>query len=379
MGLELTPRKRRRAIATVNEWLADPAFPKKTAKGWVLSEVRAWRAGKEKLEDRRSKMGNGHSQFADGRSKMGANSDLRTPSLELPADPNGGPGGDLFPPAGDALKEFLDLLEEKLKNPVKWQEAPIQKWQIDYLKQYRRHLFPGASADSADERRLNTGQWEDGRRSATVPTNGEVAGPLPDSESQKALAVRLAKHFAGRIRIDISEQQISKWKNGEGLPPGAQLPPAKLGNRFDTQAWADWIERTLMPKYGMNVDAQGNLDISIFELASRAEAQRKIDEGARIRIELEVARGKYIEVVAAERAAAGVARQYHEFWKARAEKSEPELARQKLMSLGVESVKVEEFTQWAVERARVLVDLVEAKCAEQVSGYREKLTTDGNG
>jgi hypothetical protein len=364
MGLNLSPRKRKASIATVNEWLGDPLFPKKTSKGYIVEEVRGFvslraEGGRRKTEDGRRK------------------TEVRPLTSDLPKDPNGGPSGDLFQRGDvDALKEFLDLLEDKLKNPIKWQEAPIQKWQIDYLKQYRRHLFPGEIGKAEGRMQNEEGGQYQGSDLAVGQESRLTSEGLPDAESQKALAVRLAKHFAGRIRIDISEQQISKWKNGEGLPPGSQLPPAKLGNRFNTQAWAEWIERTLMPKYGMNVDAQGKFEISIFDLATRAEAQRKIDEGARIRIDLEVAQGKYIEVAMAERVAAGLAREYHEFWKARFEKGEIEAARQKLLSLGVEGLRVEEFVKWAVERARGLVDLVEAKCAEQVGKYGDKINAE---
>lgn len=114
-------------------------------------------------------------------------------------------------------------------------------------------------------------------------------------DSQEALASCLARHFDGRLTIDISPPRISQWKKGKLLAAGVPLPPAKVGQRLDSKAWAEWIEKYILPKHGAGseLSAHGK---DLFRLADEAEAKEKIDRSKITKIERRVAEGQYQSV-----------------------------------------------------------------------------------
>ena len=92
--------------------------------------------------------------------------------------------------------------------------------------------------------------FDSGKPKASANDGKTSDGGYADCDSQAALAGILAKHFAGRTNIDISKQQVSKWKNQpESLPNGVPPPPAKVGDRIATNAWVTWYETHMLRHY----------------------------------------------------------------------------------------------------------------------------------
>jgi len=326
-GLNLSPRKRTKSLAIASGWLKTAGFPAKTPKGWVIAEVLEWMNVKPEpeLENIQHPTSNIQHPTGAGADAAGAHESRITHH------------SDLFPPDAAGLKKILDLYQEKLFFPEKYPEDKIQVWQVKMLQQHRPWLFKSDEPAPAE-------------KEATAAVPGAIPPPavavvpeaLPDAESQKMLAILLARHFSGRIRIDISEQQISQWKEGHNLPPGVPLPPTKLGNRHSTAGWADWITQYLLPKYGRTATDQADLKITgldVFQQAQQADAHRKIDEARKARLEAdEIERklsDKWIESAVATRAVAGLVNELCNWFRAEVEKLEPDRWREFCRERGV--------------------------------------------
>jgi hypothetical protein len=139
-------------------------------------------------------------------------------------------------------------------------------------------------------------QWEEKKLLAAGliirPAAADAGEDLSDCTSGAELSARLTRHFAGRIAIDISAPALAQWRRGRGLPPGTPLPPPRVNGRHKTVKWADWVEKHLLPKYGVSTTGAAG-EKSIFEQAQIADAERKINEAALAEIERNVAEGKY--------------------------------------------------------------------------------------
>lgn len=148
------------------------------------------------------------------------------------------------------------------------------------LKRYRR-----GTASRREEEKLEA--------SGLVGAVSELKPASKTVDSQEALSTVLRTHFAGRITVDISQQQVSNWaknKPGFGIPKGTPASPVRRGLRYDVQAWIDWIEKFILPTHQANGHQTGP---SKFDLASEARAQRDIDDAETSKIQLNVLRGAY--------------------------------------------------------------------------------------
>lgn len=245
LHLPTSPRKLKGSIAQVNAWMAEPGFPPRERQGWRRDQLREWLAAKD--------------------AKTAA------ATTEQP---------DLFASVEDKLARFAEPEKSNLRATLaKYIAGEASKWEEEKL------VAKGLISAPV-------------REDVAAPVPG---APLPPAESQKQLAVLLARHFSGRLKIDLSEQQIGNWKQGTRLPDGCPLPPAKVANRFDTQAWADWVERFIVPLYGVRQNPQGEMVKDVFQLAQESAAQREIDAAARERIELLAVQGKYHPVAEFQR------------------------------------------------------------------------------
>ena len=354
-GLNLSPRKRKASLAIVQGWTNDPSFPKKGKQGWKIAEVEAWRGKREE---------------GRGAGKQPPSPLSALPASDLPA--TGDPGrepADLFLSPSEALKGRLDLHQERYRHPAAF-ERTLAKFEIDELRQYRPEIWGGAAKPpEREEGREESGDVKGDGRDGSLSPLSPLPASLPMVGSQVELAAHLARHFAGRLMIDLSEQMISNWKRGENLPDGAPLPPPKIGNRIDAQAWAEWIERHVVPRHGVQVSAQGVLIKDIFARGQEAEAQRKIWEEQIKHAEFKAVSDKYIEVARAESAGAAWARQYHDYWKRRNESIDPAALEQRALDLGVPAATAVALKMFLVEQCQKFLDDVERKCMEACQAW----------
>lgn len=182
-----------------------------------------------------------------------------------------------------ASKKGRETYEHKIAKMLKAKPAVERDNLIALLEKYRR-----GAVSRRDEEKLAAAGLID------VPDTGNAEkdeGGLPETDSLKALAACLSRHFAGRLTINISPESLCQWRRGRNLGPGIPLPPAKMTNRYDTPAWAEWIEQWILPKYNRG-EADPSAD-EVFRQAEIKEAQGKIDSAELKRIELRVAQGKY--------------------------------------------------------------------------------------
>jgi len=182
------------------------------------------------------------------------------------------------------------------KSSVKHKTKPqsdIEKILSGYPEMERENL----RAILKKYRRGEAARWQvDELRTAGLieprPAAADNGDALADATSTVELAARLSRHFQGRISIDLSAPALAQWRRGRGLPPGTPLPPARVNNRHKTAEWAAWLEKHLLPKYGVSANRAPG-DMSIFEQAQIAEAERKINEAAIADIDRRVAEGAF--------------------------------------------------------------------------------------
>lgn len=266
LGLPMSPRKRRGSIGVVGELLAKPGCPEKGSKGWVIEDFKRFAARCRMLEE--------FEKRAVGFSEIEKENLLAKFCAYLD---------------GDASK----WEEEQLRNNG---IIPAKNGQLELGKtvEGRESRVEGKNGNIGADTQVRPTSNESGAHGVAA-----LPGALPVTESQKHLATVLAQHFQGQLKIDISEQSISQWKLGRGLPAGTPLPPTKIGHRIDTQAWADWIERHLRPRHGVGITLtgpQGEIVKDVFQLASESDAHRSIDEARKARLELEVLEKKFMPV-----------------------------------------------------------------------------------
>lgn len=106
--------------------------------------------------------------------------------------------------------------------------------------------------------------------------------PLGFAQNQAALTEKLARHFGQRAGIILSENKVSEWLRGKGLPTSAPLPPTKIRGRFNVQEWANWIEQWIIVR-----DASGQTEMDLGRLADTYIHKKAIADGRLKEIELE--------------------------------------------------------------------------------------------
>lgn len=269
LGLRVPKQRRKLAalMAEIEAWKTLPGFPKKSARGFDVLELKAWHLGHLRSEIGKhptSKSGRkadtSPSIPLPGRGGEGGGKQTAQPSLP-PRGDGPGDGDELF--AGTGFEATLDLWEDKLKNPTKWLMAPIQMGQIKKLEQYRPHLFPGGNGGA-------------------VP--GADSGPVPNQ-------VAMANFLQEKYQFPCSEQDVSDWKTFKRLPAGAPgfPPPEGRWGWKNAGACCAWFEQWIVnPAKAAAGGGQLNLgDIGLSARAMNAKMQQDIDAAALKRLELE--------------------------------------------------------------------------------------------
>lgn len=272
VALALGLKPTRKQLAAVGEWIGRPDFPRKPAgkSGWLIAELKAWHRhglkvemGKQKAESRKQK--------AD---KKNPSSILHPPSstpIELPAQEHPGSPLDLF------LKPATD--EDRRMRLVhqfnKWKEAKSSKAD-------NRDLLE-AGLITAEQARLADDAAPDGDEVSTAQDDSSAMGY---AINQSALTEALARHFGQKYGFIISENKVSEWLRGKGIPQGCPPPPTKIKGRFNISEWAHWIESAFG---AAGHDPQGQLIQEDYRRLDKAKLeQAEYDAGlARLKYEAE--------------------------------------------------------------------------------------------
>jgi hypothetical protein len=359
---ELSPRKKRRTIAIVSEWLATPDFPRKNppSKGWRIDEVEEWLKGKEAEH---STFNIQHSTLKEGVGN-GGNGERRTVNVEGELPVQEKPvEGELFVSKQEQLEQRWDFLERLYLNPHLFPDRKITGLEIQELREYRPQI------------------WEP----KNLPAASTGLTPLLIEENDLCdnyadIARKMDFHYrtpegSSTLQFEINPQAVSDWKKNKRLPAGVPPPPGKCNTRqWSVKQWVSWFDKYLWPTWKLATSAQveafGDADLRRMQ---REEEFNKLEDA---KFERAIKRNEYIELAQAERLVAGLARQYHEFWKARNEKEETEAVCQFCRGLGMEEARVEELRVFVTGRARDFLALVEERCAVMAGEAETLLTAD---
>lgn len=235
-----------------------PPFPAKVKGLWPYLAVVEWgiaagvtNAGKDKWELK------GKFQVSSGSVVQSENLKLKTSNLphqDKPAE------GELFQESG--FEQTLDLWQDKLENPLKWQEAPIQLWQLKELQRRRPELFdkkpPGGSGPNA---------------SGATATATNIGG------GQDGVAGWINNNYPGQV---VNQMTICRWLKGEMLPPGCKenFPPAEGRGSWKTDKVRAWCD-TYLPKQatqqGLAITLQAALDQEKLDAIEHNKWQREME------------------------------------------------------------------------------------------------------
>ena len=180
---------------------------------------------------------------------------------------------------------------------------------------------------------------------------------LPNRCSQRQFAEIVTKTFGKAVNQSAVSRAI---KDG--------LSVAVAAGRLKTDAALQWW--------------RANKTASVEEVASEAEHRRERQRIAREREQLELEEiqrqqsGKWISLAAAEQAAAGAMREYHDFVKGRLESTSPELFETFLESIGLTQSQVAASKDFLIREHRDVLDDIEAHAEQQAASYEEQLKTE---
>ena len=237
-------------LVEVRAVMALPEFPKKLGgkgavkgKGYFLrSDIERFGATRLKISKDRKTFNIQHSTFnIEHRAAAGGRGD--TPALQAqdkPAD------GELFEPDSAAFEKTLDLWEDKLKNPERWMESPLQSWQMKQLEKHRPWLFKSKTAGEND-----FGQSD------------EFMG------GREAAAAYVQMKFPGVL---CNKMDVSNWQRAKHLPSGCTepFPPPHNSGRNSKLKIDAWVEKYLKS----NASQQS---LSGVENIDYERAQKKLD------------------------------------------------------------------------------------------------------
>jgi hypothetical protein len=287
-------------------------------------------------------------------------------------------------------KQFRRELAEFKKWPD-WPKQQRNGWPVPEVLQF----FQRAAGEMAVRRSLGEiyiGDAMGGKlssatvklaQSATVGNGNEPAPavggqPLPNVNTQHALAVALAQHFGNRITIVIDDEAVSSWRKGERLPTtDTPLPPAKVGNYWSAAKWAEWITQYILPHHAPGVQAQGEL-IPMARLQSE-RVKAELEQIEHDRMLRAVESGRYIEVGRAanlRRGALVLMRNLHR----RLRETENTEALAAWLTTKLAPHDLQAFREHHLALERATHDRFESELAKLAEEDAEKdLTTDGHG
>lgn len=348
--------------------------------GWDLNKQgnRTARSAKKGFERARELMGS--NGFPGKGGKQGflieAVMEFVTRPGEFPQQNDGSQELDLGGKPGD--ENFLDLIEDKIRNPTKWQAVPVQKWQVDYLRSKRPAFFDRVkgNGENSSPSPVSFPPGEDHPPSERMRNMPGVPGDLDKCDTLSELAARMKHHYtdeqgASKVKYDLDRNAVSDWKTGKRLdgnpPPPGKLPGAK--GQWSLRQWIGWFDKYFWPSWRLEerelpgVGAVANLS----QLKDQAERERLEFE----RFQRQVEMGHYVLVETAIRLAVGSARQLAIYWKDRNESTSVEAIFQEMLRIGIArdlAVRMKDFI--AAEHRRFTQE-VEDRASNAAQKYGE--------
>jgi hypothetical protein len=260
-GVEFYAQRKQRMtqLEAIRKAMAESDFPAKIkGKGWMRADVVAWAMGRVELDDKsRSFKMVEQAKVADAaRPTLDVGRETKDmPPSDKPAE------GELFENSG--FEATLDLWQDKLNFPIKWQEAPLQNWQMKLLQKHRSQLFErddGVQISAADSVNIEGGY--------------------------RGVAGWIRNNYQGKLAKIPNHTDIVNWSRGQYLPHGCRenFPASEASNsRYKTDSVVAWVEKYIvshesgqvLPITGLD-DRQRKekADADMAEMAADAERKR---------------------------------------------------------------------------------------------------------
>lgn len=255
-GFNLSSRKRKAALATVAGWINDKTFPKKSAKGWVVGEVREW----------------------------------QTKQMELKAVDKPAGDGELFLSDEMKVDAYRKKLQKHLRIHLGLEPGTLKKYQIEELE--ANNLIPDMPSGKS------------GKVPEAFPAGAGTGEENDLCDTLNDIATRMAAHYSNadgssKVRYLIDGKAISDWKEGRRLnnKPG---PPGKCNSRqWSAKQWIEWFDKHFWLEWKKaepgtgQAEAFGDADLREMQ---RLEEFKKLEDNQR---ERDIRDGKYksVEVV----------------------------------------------------------------------------------
>ena len=136
------------------------------------------------------------------------------------------------------LKPTLDLFQDKVEHPERYEEKPIAGWQIKFLEKHRPELFT-----KPEEK--------------TQPPASKEPSDLCDTK--KGLAARMAAHYTDKdgnnlLDITIFVNHVKEWQalrclGDRNIPPPQEINPGAKRPWWSLKAYIAWFDATLWHKH----------------------------------------------------------------------------------------------------------------------------------
>lgn len=161
-------------------------------------------------------------------------------------------------------------------------------------------------------------------------------------------AAAISAHF----KISCSKHSLVHWKKKN--PP---FPSATEQGRYNRKDCFDWVQTHIIS--GLD-SKQSDMELLRQEMIAKARTNIRKDESSQF--DLDVKKGKFIDLKEARQIYGGSLRMYHDWVKAELETNSPIARKNKLTSLGATPEIVAAFYEFDILQAQASIGRIEAKC-----------------
>jgi transcriptional regulator with XRE-family HTH domain len=197
-------------------------------------------------------------------------------------------------------------------------------------------------------------------------STGPVAADVDICDSQEELAKRMMIHFqnpdkTSKLRIEITKKTISDWHLGKRLSGNIAPFPKIEGarKRYSLRAVIDWFNAYLWHDYRADANQTNGEKLSAFvplgelrDIAARAELEKTI-------FDIEIAKGRHLATAKSAAILAGTMRQYHDFLKARLERTSADVFENFWQGIGLTPEQISASKDFLTKELRSVVDDLE--------------------
>lgn len=213
---------------------------------------------------------------------------------------------------------------------------------------------------------------------AGIIKQGSGSSGKPDKVSSLTeLAAHLNHHFDGRLSIQISKQQINHWKKGRGLSKGTPPPPPAVNFYYMLEEWQAWVEKHIASRSPALANGNGHAgEISIFDKAMVAEAQRKIDDGATAAIDRGIKERQYARIEISISLMRGIGAVLNQTISVQAEKASMERLGKVADGFKLDDGQKQELRQGISEACQATADALRSMLAAEIRKAGERLLSE---